>query len=181
MLYQSSYLTIKKAGQVEWHALSDTIADATFSHPQGGSIRISWDMDRAKQAGLGTKDNWKKYPRQMLRSRIISEGVRTICPMATSGMYVPEEVQDFEPAPVTIDQPATPATPEQSPVDILTGFAKQYAIDIELADTDVKLDTLTHKNSAQMGNLFDKLPAWHARLTELLNVRRTALSTPEAA
>jgi uncharacterized protein YbbK (DUF523 family) len=38
---------------------------------------------------------WKKYPRQMLRSRVVSEGVRTVCPGATSGMYVPEEVQDI--------------------------------------------------------------------------------------
>jgi hypothetical protein len=85
-------------GKVEWHALDDTIADATFSHAQGGSVRIMWDMARAKKAGLGGKDMWSKYPRQMLRSRTVSEGVRTVWPAATSGMYVPEEVQDFAPA-----------------------------------------------------------------------------------
>ena len=37
----------------------------------------------------------KKFPRQMLRSRVVSEGIRTVCPMATSGMYVPEEVSDI--------------------------------------------------------------------------------------
>lgn len=87
---------LSSGGKVEWHALDDTIADATFSHPQGGAVRISWDMARAKKAGLGTKDMWAKYPRQMLRSRTVSEGVRTVWPMATSGMYVPEEVRDFE-------------------------------------------------------------------------------------
>jgi hypothetical protein len=39
---------------------------------------------------------WKKYPRQMLRARVVSEGVRTVFPMATSFMYVPEEVAEFE-------------------------------------------------------------------------------------
>ena len=87
---------MQAGGSVEWHQLDDTKADATFSHPQGGKIRISWDMDRVKQAEISNQAMYKKYPRQMLRSRCISEGVRTVCPMATSGMYVPEEVQDFD-------------------------------------------------------------------------------------
>ncbi len=88
-------------GKIEWHALSDEMADATFSHPQGGTVRITWDHKRAGAAGIGGKDMWKKYPRQMLRSRTVSEGVRTVWPMATSGCYVPEEVRDF--AGTTID------------------------------------------------------------------------------
>lgn len=87
---------IASGGKVEWHSLSDTGADATFSHPAGGTVRISWDHDRAKAAGINNP-MWRKYPRQMLRSRVVSEGVRTVCPGATSGMYVPEEVQDFAP------------------------------------------------------------------------------------
>lgn len=86
---------LESGGKVEWHTLDDTIADATFSHPSGGSVRIAWDMKRAGAAGLSGRDMWRKYPRQMLRSRTVSEGIRTVCPMATSGMYVPEEVQDI--------------------------------------------------------------------------------------
>lgn len=82
-------------GKVEWHTLTDAEASATFSHPQGGSVPISWDMKRATQAGLGSKDMWKKWPRQMLRARCISEGVRTVFPLATSGLYTPEEVKDI--------------------------------------------------------------------------------------
>lgn len=87
---------ISAGGKVEWHALDNDKADATFSHPQGGTVRIDWTLARAQAAGLATP-MWKKYPRQMLRSRVVSEGVRTVCPGATSGMYVPEEVQDFAP------------------------------------------------------------------------------------
>jgi hypothetical protein len=87
---------LNAGGKVEWHTLDDTTADATFTHPSGGSARITWDMARAKKAQL-TTPMWSKYPRQMLRSRTVSEGVRTIYPMATSGMYVPEEVQEFAP------------------------------------------------------------------------------------
>lgn len=88
---------LASGGKVQWEQLDDTAAIAVFSHPAGGSVKISWDIKRATSAGLGAKDMWKKYPRQMLRSRTVSEGIRTVCPMATSGMYVPEEVTEFAP------------------------------------------------------------------------------------
>jgi hypothetical protein len=91
---------IASGGSVEWHGLDDTIADATFSHPSGGTVRISWDMARASKAAINNP-MWKKYPRQMLRSRVVSEGVRTVCPGATSGMLVIEEAQDLQPRDVT--------------------------------------------------------------------------------
>ena len=94
---------IASGGKVEWHQLDDTCADATFSHPQGGTVRISWDKARAVAAGLAGKDMYKKFPRQMLRSRVVSEGVRTVAPLATSGFYVPEEVAAFDDKPRAID------------------------------------------------------------------------------
>lgn len=102
-------------GKVEWHELSDTAADATFSHPQGGSVRIKWDMQRAAAAQLAGKEMWKKYPRQMLRSRCVSEGVRTCYPMATGGMYVPEEIRDQKPdraPPKEVVAEVAPAQPQ---------------------------------------------------------------------
>ena len=104
---------LSQGGKVEWHTLTDTKADATFSHPAGGSLRIDWDMARAKAAGLGAKAMWSKYPRQMLRSRVISEGVRSVCPAATSGMYVPEEIKDFD------DKPIKDITPKNDVVEEL--------------------------------------------------------------
>ena len=89
-------------GRVEWHDHTNESVSATFSHPQGGALRIDWDMARAKAAGLGTKDNWKSYPRQMLRARVISEGVRAVFPAVLNGMYAPEEVQEFQPQRVTV-------------------------------------------------------------------------------
>lgn len=88
-------------GKIEWHKLDDSIADATFSHPAGGTARITWDHARAMKAGIGGKDMYKKYPRQMLKARVVSEGCRTVFPAATSGLYVPEEVRLFEPKPQT--------------------------------------------------------------------------------
>jgi hypothetical protein len=85
---------INAGGHVEWHQLDDTKADATFTHPSG-SARIDWTLDRAKKAQISNA-MWNKYPRQMLRSRVISEGVRTVYPGATSGLYEESEVRDIE-------------------------------------------------------------------------------------
>jgi hypothetical protein len=82
-------------GSVQWHELTDTIADATFSHKAGGSLRMTWTFEQAQKAGLTSKDNWKNYPRAMLRARCIAEGVRAVYPAALGGMLVSEEVQDM--------------------------------------------------------------------------------------
>ena len=86
-------------GKIEWHKYADDGAEATFSHPNGGTVRLGWDAERAKKAGLANKDMYSKFTRQMYRARVISEGVRTVYPAATSGLYVPEEVRAMnEPA-----------------------------------------------------------------------------------
>ncbi len=85
-------------GRVEWHEISDTRVEATFSHPQGGTARIAWTLEDAKRAGLLNKPggNWSKYPRAMLRARVISEGVRTVYPPIVVNLYTPEEVIFFD-------------------------------------------------------------------------------------
>jgi hypothetical protein len=108
---------IAAGGRVKWHQLTDDAVEATFSHPAGGEIRILWDTARAQKAGLAAKEMWKKYPRQMLRSRCVSEGVRTVCPMATSGMYVPEEVRDMP----AIDTEPSPASDTTADLDTFAG------------------------------------------------------------
>lgn len=86
---------ISAGGAIKWHQLDDGCADASFSHPAGGEVRIMWDMARVKQADIKNDAMYKKYPRQMLRSRCVSEGVRTVFPAATSGFYEPGEVSGF--------------------------------------------------------------------------------------
>ena len=86
-------------GKVAWDVYTDDKVSAVFTHDAGGSIKVEWDMARAKKAGLGTKDNWVKYPRQMLRARVISEGVRSCYPAVCVGVYTVEEVQEFDDKP----------------------------------------------------------------------------------
>lgn len=93
----------QQGGKVEWKTLTDKEVTATFSHPSGGSATITWTFEQAKQAGLTNKDNWKNYPRAMLRARVVSEGIRTVFPGVVLGVYTPEEVQDIPNPPQSRD------------------------------------------------------------------------------
>ena len=84
-------------GKVEWKVYTDAEVTGVFSHPQGGSLEVTWTLAQAKSIGIATKDNWKNYPRAMLRARCLSEGIRAVYPGCVVGVYTPEEVQDFEP------------------------------------------------------------------------------------
>ena len=95
---------LRAGGTVKWNRIDDKEVSATFTHPQTGEATISWTMEMAKNAGLSGKDTWKQYPRQMLRSRVISEGVRTMYPGVADGIYTPEETQDFSAKPPASDQ-----------------------------------------------------------------------------
>lgn len=84
-------------GSVRWGEYTDRRVVGTFSHPQGGSVEVAWTVDMANAAGLTKNPTWKSYPRQMLRARCVSEGIRTVFPGVVVGTYTPEEVED-EPA-----------------------------------------------------------------------------------
>jgi hypothetical protein len=85
-------------GKVEWTIYTDTIVVGVFSHPNGGRVSIEWTIEQAQRIGLVKPGSgWQKFPRAMLRSRCISEGIRTVFPGSVTGFYSPEEVQDFEP------------------------------------------------------------------------------------
>jgi hypothetical protein len=114
-------------GRVEWTCYTDARVCGKFSHPQGGTVEIDWTQERAKAAGLLNRDNWKSYPRQMLRSRVISEGVRTVYPGSAAGIYTAEEVQDMvdvtpAAAPVVEAAPAVHVMDESERADHLAAI-----------------------------------------------------------
>lgn len=108
-------------GRIVWTETTNEVCEAQFSHPQfqPEPVTVRWTMADAKKAGL-SGGNWDKYPRQMLRARVISEGVRMVHPGILVGVYTPEEVQDFEPVKATATvirrepEPAKPETPVQT-------------------------------------------------------------------
>lgn len=94
----------ESGGIVQWKVYTDTCVIGAFSHPRSGQlepIEIEWTIERASKImtyekgqniRLCDKKVWKEYPRAMLRSRCISEGVRTVYPGIIGGFYTEEEV-----------------------------------------------------------------------------------------
>jgi len=127
-------------GKVKWTCLTDERVAAVFSHASCEPVEIDWDMHRAKQAGLGGKDMWRKFPRQMLRARVISEGVRTAFPGALGGMYAAEEVMDFEPA----RQPAAPVVAQEAlPAPQLDGEEVDQTTQPEWAELESEMEAFS--------------------------------------
>lgn len=90
-------------GTVEWQDFTEQRVSAKFSHPRGGAVVVEWTIEMAKRARLSEKDNWKMYPRAMLRARCIGEGVRAVYPAALGGALLVEEAKDLEPLTVDAD------------------------------------------------------------------------------
>lgn len=94
-------------GTVEWKEYTDEKVTGLFSHPNGGSLAVTWTIEQAHRIGLVKPGSgWQKFPRAMLRSRCISEGIRSVYPGSVTGFYSPEEVQDFEPKQIKDITPA---------------------------------------------------------------------------
>lgn len=88
-------------GKIRWITRNDEECAAVFSHPAGGTLQVSWTMERAHAAGLTGKQTWKQYPTAMLSARTVAEGVRAVFPACLNGVYLAEEVQDFDSRPAT--------------------------------------------------------------------------------
>lgn len=127
---------LASGGKVEWHKYADDGADATFTHPAGGSVRVDWDEARMKKAQISNAQMYNKYGRAMYRARCISEGVRTVCPAATGGLYVPDEVRAFS-------TEKNMGKAEQVQDAVLTVSAEQIdAIHTALSESGVELAAL---------------------------------------
>lgn len=51
----------------------------------------TWTVEDAKRAGLASRPNWSKYPRDMLINRCIAEAARFTWPEVMAGVYSPED------------------------------------------------------------------------------------------
>ena len=92
----------QSGGSVNCKRTDDEVAEGEFSHPQGGSITIKWDIQKAKTAGVYESNPvWKKYPSNMLRARVVTDAVYALYPACLGGMMTESMAQDI-PAPDAI-------------------------------------------------------------------------------
>jgi hypothetical protein len=115
-----------RGGTVTWTEYTDDAVEAEFmAKGMAKPCKVRWTYKQATEAGLTGKPTWKQYKRQMLKARVISEGVRISDPGVVAGLYTPEEVSDFSsvppaaatatPAAEVVEATAVEPTPETKP------------------------------------------------------------------
>lgn len=87
------------------------------------TFTATWDLDRAKTAGLTGKAVWKSYPAAMLKARAITEVARDACQEALFGLlYTPEELG------ATVDADGNPIVSSKG--DVVMGEVEDPAEDL---------------------------------------------------
>ena len=119
----------------EWTA---EVCDVTFTY-EGEEMRGRVTIDEFKQNGVAIgksgqlKDNWRKFPREMLKARCLATYIRAICPEALEGQYTQEETMDFNAA----SAPRVVAPVAVSPSPITPPVAEKPAAKPEVVTPEV--------------------------------------------
>jgi len=108
----------RQGGVVRWVESSNDVCIAQFLHPVHApepGLTVTVRLAELAKAGVTESNpNYKKWPRQMLRARAISEGVRAVLPGVVVGIYSDVEVEDMA-ADRPHHAPAQPAAIDVTP------------------------------------------------------------------
>lgn len=87
---------VKRTGKYNYRVIEMTDNACEIAFFEGGQDigHSRFTMDDAKKASLNSKDNWTKYPRNMLFARALSNGQRWYAPDVFNGalVYTPDEL-----------------------------------------------------------------------------------------
>ena len=87
---------VKRSGKYDYvvKTLTETECHLVFYQAKTVIGESKFTMDDAKQAVLATGDNWRKFPKNMLFARAISNGAKWYCPDVFGGgpIYTPDEL-----------------------------------------------------------------------------------------
>ncbi len=80
----------ERGGRVGWIRSDATVAECKFTAPNGDTHTETVTLEEMKTAGVAGKDNWRKYPKSMLRARCVAFGLRALG--EGDGSYTPDEL-----------------------------------------------------------------------------------------
>lgn len=98
-------LSLAMSRGITFHVQEENSERCTIKFKRGDMEYTStFTWEDAQRAGLTGKDNWKKWPTEMLYWRAVAKGVRRIAPEAVMGLYTPEELTHGERTEITVQQ-----------------------------------------------------------------------------
>lgn len=163
-------------GKVRWVRRDDKIVEAVFSMA-GSELPFVAKFDDFVANGVAVnskgqiKDNWRKFPRQMLTARVVSEAVRLLAPQIVFGVYTPEEVSDFAqttepkvvtptPTPAPAAAAVQPASPIETPaaVEVAANETSERLREI-IGDSETEANAfLVARNYIPVGSTYRDVP-----------------------
>lgn len=180
-----------RGGTVAWTEYTDEAVEAEFmAKGMSKPCRVRWTYKQAVEAGLTSKPTWKQYKRQMLKARVISEGVRISDPGVVAGLYTPEEVQDFAPATsATVTQPIVETQTQENAAPVATEpVASKDQIkalcaamnDIGIKDREDVLAKIAEWTGRKVGSRNELTKAEASKCIDEANAAKSAKSEPGA-
>jgi len=94
-----------EGGKATFTTLTEEAAELHLTHPNGDEHTEKFTMADAKRAGLTANQTWQKYPKAMLRSRVITAGLKSVGWDGAVGNYDPEEAKEIAPPQPVIQMP----------------------------------------------------------------------------
>lgn len=67
-----------RGGRIRWEESNDKRATVWIRAANGDEHTETFTIEDATKAGIGGKDNWKKYPKAMLRARCVTAALRAL-------------------------------------------------------------------------------------------------------
>jgi hypothetical protein len=158
---------VKRTGKYNYRVIEMTNEACELEFYEAGKAvgKSRFDLKDAAAAGLSGKDNWKKWPRNMLFARAISNGVKWYAPDIFNGatVYTPDELGASEDA----DGNIVSEIPEQEVPDPAASPDHQMTL-IEAMDTRASNGTQYGERSTE-------------ELTHVYNNPKTPADKREAA
>jgi len=161
-------------GKVDWTEYTDERVTGVFTHPNGGSLAVSWTIKQATNIGLVKPGSgWQKFPRAMLRSRCISEGIRSVFPGSVTGFYSPEEVADFDNPPIKDITP--PKTVIEAPKAIsITEIEDDYPEDKDVPSMALMLpDNTIYSKHQELDDWIDAYASLYVKVRDSKKIEAT--------
>ena len=144
-------VALGRGERIEWLALTEEEAHCRLTRPGYPAHEHRWTIEDGRRAGLAGKDNWKKYPRAMLRSRCLTEALRSWAPdVLGCAVYDEDEGEEIAKsnarkapaitvAAVETPAPAAPAVVESTDI---TDAARDFVRAYDSAATDAEIESV---------------------------------------